>query len=260
MSEEDEDRKKGSGWLAGGATLVAGLIIAFGALSNSDDGINFPAGNDTISAAAGAVGDAADDAADAAGDAADDAADAADDAADAANPDVIPETGSDGAELACTLKNDTAQTALTLDPAVATALEGAGVAVAPIAPAAAADSAINFAVKSNRVACDGRSGFIGHRGGLKFTAGAKSVELRRYPVDIASGSVVAFPKSTGTASVEPFTFDFSKSEVPTDEFALNDVPVNLTAVGASALNDGLGVTVFEDGQNIGTVAVTGERS
>ena len=40
-----------------------------------------------------------------------------------------------------------------------------------------------------------------------------------------------------------------------DEFALDDVPVNLTATGASALNDARGVTDFGDGQNVGTVSV-----
>ncbi len=246
MSEE-EDREKRKGWIWATITLIAGLIIAFGVLGNRDD--------DTVPVAAGD-----DTTADADADADVDADGGAD--ADADNPDVIPATGSDGAELGCRLVPGTATTTFTLDTATATALEGAGVGVAAITPAAAAGNDIEFEVRSaSRVSCDTISGFLGHRGGLRFTEGASKVELRRYRLDLAGGSVVAFPKSTGTDSIEPFTVDTGAGAVSDDgtTFTLASAPVNLTAAGADALNSGLGVALFESGATIGAMTITGER-
>jgi hypothetical protein len=239
---EEEDREKRKGWIWATITLIAGLIIAFGVLGNRDDDtVPVAAGDDTTADADAGSGDAD---------------------ADANNPDVIPATGSDGAELGCRLVPGTATTTFTLDTATATALEGAGVGVAAITPAASAGNDIEFEVRSaSRVSCDTISGFLGHRGGLRFTERASKVELRRYRLDLAGGSVVAFPKSTGTDSIEPFTVDTGAGAVSDDgtTFTLASAPVNLTAAGADALNSGLGVALFESGATLGAMTITGER-
>ena len=258
MSEE-EDKERRRGWVWTTITLIAGLIIAFGALADRDDDGALSAGEGDTSADA----DADADGADADADGADADAEGADDpGADASNPDVIPATGSDGAELGCRLVPGTASTSFALDTATADALQGAGVAVAPIVPATAAGESIDFEVRSaSRVSCDTISGFLGHRGGLRFEAGANRVELRRYRVDLASGSVVAFPKSTGTDSIEPFVVATGDGTVNDDgtTFTLEGAPVNLTPAGADALNAGLGVSLFEAGATIGAMTISGER-
>jgi hypothetical protein len=257
----EDNRENRKGWLWGAVTLAIGLIVAFGALANRDDAGSI---TDAAGEAAEAGADAAGAAADAGADAAD--ADAGADATDAAqdaltNPDVIPAVGSDGAELGCTLAPGTASTELTLDPATASGLASAGIAVAPIKPAEASGSAVVFVVRSSsRVSCDTLSGYIGHRGGLSFEKGQQRVELRRYRVDLASGQVVAFPRSTGTDSVEPFSLAMADA-TSTEQAGVvaSDVPVSLTAGGAEALNSGLGVTTFEEGAAIGTMTFLGER-
>ncbi len=177
------------------------------------------------------------------------------------NPEELPVVGSDGAELGCAIAPDTARTLLAVDAAAQTRLDNAGVRLAPISPAATAEGAIEFPVRSaSRVSCDELSGFIGHLGGMAFAKGQQRVELRRYRVDLASGELIAFPRSSGSDAIAPFSLAMDQaSSVGTDGFIARDVPMSLTAAGARTVNDGLGESLFLDGDLIGQMTFAGER-
>jgi hypothetical protein len=177
------------------------------------------------------------------------------------DPGELPPVGSDGAELDCTIDPDTAQTLLVVDPAVQLRLDDAGVRLTPISPAAAAADGIEFPVRSaSRISCDELSGFIGHLGGMAFTKGQQRVELRRYRVDLASGEVIAFPRSSGSDAIAPFGLAMGQaSSVGINGFIARDVPMSLTASGARTLNDGLGEPLFADEDVIGQMTFAGER-
>lgn len=281
MADDDNDRDFG-GWLWGLATLILGLIVAFGAWAIRDDVSGNPAAPaDAVTEvpaeeanADDAAGDGADAAADAAGDATADAGDAADGAGDAAADAATDATdgaaadgdgaSADGASAeappACKLR--VGQTTLTLSAETAAALDQAGIAVSIISPAERAREAIRFPiVSSSRVDCDSLTGRVGHRGGVRFTAGESVAELRRFRLDTATGELIAFPKSTGNDGIAALTLDIAaaeRAETPTS-IELSSVPVTLTAAGATALNDGLGADAFAADAQLGLATFTAEK-
>ena len=79
-------------------------------------------------------------------------------------------------------------TTLKLDAAVAKALTGAGVRVSPVAPAR---GGVNFPITGGTLDSGNPRGTIEHSGGLRFSAGGKSLTARNFVVKLGKRSTLS---------------------------------------------------------------------
>ncbi len=148
-------------------------------------------------------------------------------------------------------------TYLVLDSATAGVLTDNMVAVAPAAPAEAAEDGIAFPITGDQVdAATLGSGVITHTGGLTFTAGETELTVKDFSVDLSTGILTAtLPDG---AMLPLLNLDLSMAEVSdTDQGKdVKGVKGALTADAAAALNTTFGVEIFTDGLAIGTLDLT----
>jgi hypothetical protein len=148
-------------------------------------------------------------------------------------------------------------TYLVLDSGTATVLTDNGVAVAPAAPAVAAEAGISFPITGNQVdAATLASGVITHTGGLTFTAGGTELTVTDFSVDLATGVLTATLPDGGALPL--LNLDLSQVEVTDTDVGknVNGVTGALTADAAAALNSTFGVELFTEGLAIGTLDLT----
>jgi hypothetical protein len=145
-------------------------------------------------------------------------------------------------------------TTLVLDGATADVLTDNGVTVAPIDPASAGEEGITFPITGGQVEAESLAGAIEHSGGLVFAAGGTELELTDFVIDTAAGTLSA---TAGGAQVPILDVDLSGLRRSEDAGAivLEGITVALGADGATALNETCGVTLFEEGLDIGDVTV-----
>ena len=98
-------------------------------------------------------------------------------------------------------------TTLKLDAAVAKALSGAGVRVAPISPA---KSGVRFPITGGTLDSSTARGTINHSGGLKFSAGGKSLSLRSFTVKLGKRSTLS--GRVGSSRVTLLTLEHEPGE------------------------------------------------
>ena len=131
-------------------------------------------------------------------------------------------------------------TTLALDPAAVAALTGLGVTPAPIAPARAlASGELAFPIE-NSLRNALRTGVIRHSGGISLTAGATTVKLERFRIDVVRRQLTA---RVGSARVPILALDFSDARIRFDGRRLRIGPVggSLTEAAAGALNAAFGL-------------------
>jgi hypothetical protein len=143
---------------------------------------------------------------------------------------------------------------LRLDPQLRQALDAAQVKIQPAGEASRVPTGIALPISAGRLDVDTPSGTIQHAGGLRFSALGKSVE---------ADNLVLFPKDgvvtarIGGERVPLFTADVGLPRIidTTDTVVLpSDVSVGDGAV--QALNDALGVKVFDSGLHVGRLTAS----
>jgi len=141
-------------------------------------------------------------------------------------------------------------TTLRLDAAVARTLAANGVRVAPVKPARAG---IAFPITGGSL--DGASGTIEHSGGLRFSAGGKSLTARDFSVKLARSSTLS--GRVGGSRVTLLRLDTSKARVARVglDTRITGVRVALTAAAARALNTTFSTHLFRAGLRLGSVTV-----
>lgn len=148
-------------------------------------------------------------------------------------------------------------TYLVLDPGTAQVLTDNDVAVAPAAPAEAAEAGIAFPITGEQVdATTLASGVITHTGGLTFSAGGTDLTVTDFSVDLSTGVLTA---TLPDGSPLPLlNLDLSMAEVSDTDAGkdVKGVKGSLTGGAATALNDTFGVELFSDGLAIGTLDLT----
>ena len=125
-------------------------------------------------------------------------------------------------------------TTLKLDSAVAKALSGAGVRVAPIAPA---KSGVRFPITGGTLDSSTARGTINHSGGLRFSAGGRSLTARAFTVKLARRDTLT--ARVGDARVTLLELDTSRARI----------------TRADALNQAFGTAAFTEGLLLGTATV-----
>jgi len=158
-------------------------------------------------------------------------------------------------------------TSVTLDPGTLKVLTDNKVTPSPIAPAtvaaSGADTNATFPITQGFVSVFPTSdpsfirGTFSHDGGLKFTAGGKSLDLTDFVVNPGDGTLTA--TVNGGAAAPILDLDGSALKVSTDaqgNTKLDGAIAKLSQVGADALNKYFGVSLFKQGIVLGVVHVT----
>ncbi len=131
-------------------------------------------------------------------------------------------------------------TTLTLDPGAVSALTSLGVTPAPIAPARATRSGDLAFPITNSFGDALRTGVIHHSGGISLTAGATTVALTDFDIDVKAHQLSAM---VGDARVAILDLDFGTADVAFRHRGVRVGPVGatLTAAAADALNGAFGL-------------------
>jgi hypothetical protein len=149
----------------------------------------------------------------------------------------------------------------TLDPLVAQQFAALGLNFDSIWPGnqVAEGTATAPRIHASRdVSCDLSSGYIGMRGGFRVSNGNDAVEFRRFRVDLDSGQMLAFFKSTGQASFEAVELGADEAQFSERGSIISGVmPMVIDKGSAVALNATLGTDLPSEALELGTVTVTG---
>ncbi|MGI9034342.1 MAG: hypothetical protein ACR2HY_11905 [Acidimicrobiales bacterium] len=100
-------------------------------------------------------------------------------------------------------------------------------------------------------------GTFSHKGGLKFTAGGKSLSLTDFVVNPGDSTLTA--TTTGGPAAPVLDLDGSNVKISTDSSGntkLDGTVAKLSQVGADALNKYFGVSIFKQGIVLGVVHIT----
>jgi hypothetical protein len=153
------------------------------------------------------------------------------------------------------LKVKGGKTVLSLSPGAAGAIESLGVAAAPIAPARSRGARFSFPISGGKLDANTLAGQIRHRGGIRLSAGAARLELRRFFINInAKPDLTA---KVGDSRVSILSLDLSKAKVSkaNRRIVVRKVVARLTADAANALNATFNVTAFSQGLELGRASV-----
>ena len=144
-------------------------------------------------------------------------------------------------------------TTLKLDRGTAAALDGLGVSVAPVGRARAGASGVRFPITGGRIDARTAAGTIRHAGGLRFSAGGRSLTLRSPRV--AVGRKIMLSARVGGGRVH--LLELTGARVSRSGFNTNvsGLRARLTQKAASALNATFGVKAFKKGLRLGTASV-----
>lgn len=163
------------------------------------------------------------------------------------------------------------QTAVTLDSGTAAALKSLGVAVAPTGSAKfdAGTSTVSFPITGGFAAIHSDKGYkpgyivgnVVHQGsGIKFSKGAKSLEVTDFVVDPGASTLTA--TAGGKAGIPLLSLDGTAVQVSQEgsDVVLQGTVAKLTATAAKVLNDTFGVTAFKEGLPLGVVRLTASQA
>ncbi|MDA0183085.1 hypothetical protein OJ997_22440 [Solirubrobacter phytolaccae] len=141
-------------------------------------------------------------------------------------------------------------TTLKLDRGIARVLADNGVRVAPVKPAR---GGVSFPITGGSL--DGARGTIEHSGGLRFSAGGKSLTARSFTVKLARQATLT--ARVGSARVTLLELDTSKARVTRAglDTRISRVRVALTGAAAKALNATFSTHLFRAGLELGSVTV-----
>ncbi len=157
-------------------------------------------------------------------------------------------------------------TSVDLDPATAKVLADNKVTVAPIGPATASTAGgkttVSFPISQGYVAVYPTDqpnyirGTFSHTGGLRFTAGGKSLQLTDFIVNPGDSTLTATVEGASAASV--LDLDGTNVKVTQDaqgQTRLDGTIAKLSQTGAEAMNKFFNVSIFKQGIPLGEVHV-----
>ena len=150
------------------------------------------------------------------------------------------------------------RTVLKLDRDVERVLNAAGVEVAPVGAAEDVPGGIALPITTGELDIDTPSGIIEHSGGLEFSAFGTSLraeDLRIRPEDSVVTANVAGER------IPLLTTDLGRPRVlPTSDTIVLPSEATIGDEAVRALNDALGVEVFEGGLRLGRLTASAERT
>jgi hypothetical protein len=153
------------------------------------------------------------------------------------------------------------ETQVKLDAQTLSALQKAGVKVAPISPAKLGNGTVSFPITGGDAFVYPVSqapyvrGTIDHSGGLKLSAGGKTVRATHFEINPGTSRLIA--TINGKTQIPLFFLDGRDLQISQDGGAtvLQGTHVKLDPVGASALDKAFGVSTFKPYTSIGVATI-----
>ena len=145
-------------------------------------------------------------------------------------------------------------TTLEVDPGTLGALSSLGVAPGAVAPATLGGTTYSFPITSSlRSAL--RTGVVRHKGGISLTAGATTVKLTDFDINLSRSQL--FGKVNGAGPVALLDLDYSELGIRIRGGRINIGPVatTLTQGAADALNQAFGVSALSDDTVLGDATI-----
>lgn len=148
-------------------------------------------------------------------------------------------------------------TALTLDKGTAAVLTKNKVTVKPVFGAKASGATLSFPIEGGKVDAKTLAGKIQHDGGIRFSAGGKSLTVQEFEIDTKAGVLTARVSGTHTrVPLLKLNLKGAKISKGSSQVVVSNVKATLTAEAAGALNKTFGVKLFKGGLAIGVAKVT----
>lgn len=147
------------------------------------------------------------------------------------------------------------ETTLQLSTTAAGALTTLGVAAGPVPPATTGSSGLAFPVSAGKVARQGFAGRIDHTGGINLSAGATSVDLTRFQINVDNAPDLTGLVGGNRASILNLDLSNSKIGISRRNLVITNVGSTLTGPAAATLNGAFSVTAFAGGLDMGTARV-----
>jgi hypothetical protein len=148
------------------------------------------------------------------------------------------------------------QTVLTLNSSIANALSTAGITTSAGSPASqASGGGIQFPITGGNVNNSTLVGTINHSGSVKFSGpGGRSLTFSN-PV-INSAGVLSATYNGATVNLLQIGLSSASKSTSSKQVSASGVTATLAQAGALALNNGLVVSTFSPGAQIGTLSTT----
>ena len=144
-------------------------------------------------------------------------------------------------------RHGTGYTQVTVAPAVYELVAAAGITPSAIAPAVAFPTSGTLAARFPITGFTARNLTIRHSGGITLAAGAASISLARFDIELARLRVTGAVSGSAVNAPRAPLFRLRAS----DRRDLGLVRLTLTGVAAGALNATFGVSAFEAGDTFG---------
>lgn len=168
---------------------------------------------------------------------------------------LIPGTASaHGSKATASWASTRGATTLEVDPGTLSALGGLGVAPGAVAPATLEGATYSFPITSSLFSTL-RTGIVRHSGGISLTAGATTVLLTEFEINLVRRQL--FGKVNGAGPVALLDLDYGRlgPSFRGGRLAVGPVGTTLTQGAAEALNGAFGVTAFTDQTVLGTATI-----
>lgn len=146
-------------------------------------------------------------------------------------------------------------TSVVVNPATAQVLKQNGITVAPVAPATA-KKALVFPVSGGRITVATLAGTVNHTGGLTFSHSGKSVQLTSFTINTTTKQLTALAGGQRVPILNLDLASLKRASGPNGTVVARNIKLTLTSQAASALNSGLGVSIFKAGLPFGVATLT----
>ena len=146
-------------------------------------------------------------------------------------------------------------TDVVVNPAVSAAFKHAGITITAIAPATA-KAALLFPVSGGQIVVATLAGTVLHSGGLTFRHGGKSVTLTNLVINTNTKRLTA---TVGGHTMPIFDLNLTSpngTSGPNHTLVASNIKLTVRSRAATALNNGLGVSIFKVGMNFGMATLT----
>ena len=140
--------------------------------------------------------------------------------------------------------------------ALDSAFTSGGISASAIEPATQGAGKLGFPITSGKVSPEGGSGNVRLDGGLRLSQGGTDLDLTKLRIDLGKGEISAVVAGNRITFA---SFDASKAkvEVKGKNVTITGIKAELTADGATAINEAFGGTAFSEGQTFGDFEVEG---
>jgi hypothetical protein len=142
-------------------------------------------------------------------------------------------------------------TTVVLYPSFAAALKKEKITVAPVSPASITKTVLLFPISGGQIAVATFAGTLNHSGGLAFCHHSKKVTLTNFVLNTHTKRLTATVSGKLLPIFNLNLASLTHAKEPHRTMIATNIGLMVTPRAASALNSGLGVTIFKAGQVFG---------